>query len=382
MRYRLHFLDGIRGICALYIATYHAQLYTGHNDYKDINFGVVKSLSLLFSFGYLAVPIFIVLSGFCLAIPVANSESPNIKGGFTKYIGRRAKRILPPYYFALFMFIIMIWAIPILKIESHTAWDSKIPMDTMAIVSHVLLIQNFNLNWVFKIDGPLWSVATEWQLYFAFPVLIYLWKKIGLINVTVLSILVSLIISAFLLPAKVMHLWFLGLFSLGILGANITFSKEPKWQKFREDFPWRIFTNITLLVVTIFVVIGEHKNMSPKILETLIGFGAITLIIHYSTIEIYTDQKPVFLRLLNSKFLMILGTFSYSVYLIHSPLLGLFNLLTLRIPMTALSRWIIMEAVAVPVAVGISYVFYLLIERKFMPGHSKKELVKEPVLVK
>ena len=48
------------------------------------------------------------------------------------------------------------------------------------IVSHLLLIHNFNPDWHSKIDYPMWSVATEWQIYFLFPlVLLPVWKRFG-----------------------------------------------------------------------------------------------------------------------------------------------------------------------------------------------------------
>ena len=37
------------------------------------------------------------------------------------------------------------------------------------IASHLLLVHNLSERWIFKIDPPMWSVATEWQIYLLFP---------------------------------------------------------------------------------------------------------------------------------------------------------------------------------------------------------------------
>ena len=50
---------------------------------------------------------FIVLSGYSLMIPAARNGG-ELVGGFRRYIFRRARRILPPYYAALICSIALI----------------------------------------------------------------------------------------------------------------------------------------------------------------------------------------------------------------------------------------------------------------------------------
>lgn len=118
VRPKFEFLDGIRGLSATFVLFYHAQLFTGRGfNYIDLNV-FLRPLSIVFSFGHFAVAVFIVLSGFCLAIPMSMSSTKTLKGGFKRYILRRAKRILPPYYIALIFFILLIWFVPILHQRS------------------------------------------------------------------------------------------------------------------------------------------------------------------------------------------------------------------------------------------------------------------------
>jgi peptidoglycan/LPS O-acetylase OafA/YrhL len=123
-----------------------------------------RVLKRAFSYGHYSVAVFIVLSGFCLALPVALSPDRQLRGGFGRYIRRRALRILPPYFAALFLFIALIAVTPLLQTPAGTAWDSKIPMTKGAVLSHVALIHNVIPGLNYRIDGPMWSVATEWQI--------------------------------------------------------------------------------------------------------------------------------------------------------------------------------------------------------------------------
>ena len=73
----------------------------------------------LFRHGHYAVAVFIVLSGFCLMLPVTRDPNGRLPGGFAAYLGRRARRILPPYYAALGMCWIAIALIPALRQPAH-----------------------------------------------------------------------------------------------------------------------------------------------------------------------------------------------------------------------------------------------------------------------
>ena len=77
-RVRLDFLDGIRGLSALYVVLYHAippkavvGTSAAHNLVRKMTFPIHQ--------GHLAVAIFIVLSGYCLMLPIAKSADGQLK---------------------------------------------------------------------------------------------------------------------------------------------------------------------------------------------------------------------------------------------------------------------------------------------------------------
>ena len=70
-RLRLEYLDGLRGLAALYVVIHHAYLQsTNSEDRFFLRTPLNRALHFL-DYGHFAVAIFIVLSGYCLMIPLA-----------------------------------------------------------------------------------------------------------------------------------------------------------------------------------------------------------------------------------------------------------------------------------------------------------------------
>ena len=132
-------------MAALYVACFHAVLtatWTGvYGHFPSLPKASVMVLNLLL-FGHFGVSVFIILSGYCLMLPVARSPDGLIPGGSQAFLWRRARRILPPYYAAL-MLALLLALMPGMNRPSGTRWDQALPAwEPGAILSHLLLIQN------------------------------------------------------------------------------------------------------------------------------------------------------------------------------------------------------------------------------------------------
>ena len=183
------FLDGLRGLAALYVVLYHAQTMLREDLPKRIWLGLFP-----LELGRFSVTIFIVLSGYCLMLPIARSANQRLNGGFAGYMKRRSRRILPPYYAALVLSLLLATVFPYLHPYNVGRTPGTLNDFTYSVIlSHSLLLDNLSVGWASKINSPMWSVATEFQIYFLFPsLLIPLWRRFGLTAMVIIGFIIGL----------------------------------------------------------------------------------------------------------------------------------------------------------------------------------------------
>ncbi|QEE30873.1 acyltransferase [Terriglobus albidus] len=142
-------LDVLRGIAVLVVVLYHG-LYWGPLVTPPPHTAWSR-LSSFFTFGWLGVFLFFVLSGFLITgILLDTKDSPSYWRSF--YI-RRALRILPAFLVVVFL----------IKVAEHASWPYVA----------LCLFNLANLAPVFHIGGytyfVLWSLAVEEQFYLVWP---------------------------------------------------------------------------------------------------------------------------------------------------------------------------------------------------------------------
>ena len=364
---RLEFLDGLRAVAALYVVLFHAGAGFSTNDLPF----VARSVRHLLTFGHHAVALFIVLSGYCLMLPVARGNG-TLVSGVNHYIARRAWRILPPYYAALFTTLLLLVVAPILQTPTGTIWDDTSPAFAFGpIVTHVLVVHNLFPAWIYRINGPLWSVATEWQIYFFFPLLLLpVWRRFGLIATVSVGFLVGCA-PLFIVPQVAGRWvpWYLGLFSLGMSAAAIGFSPRPLERWLRERVPWRL-VSLALLgacLVGVTVLIKAWFGWMP-VSDALVGATTAAFLLHYTACALDDEhrKKPLVLRILESRPLVRLGHFSYSLYLIHLPIVALCYFALCPLGLSEQARMLALILVGVPASLAGAYAFFWLFERRFV----------------
>src|SRR6188474_2354465 len=87
-RLRLAHLDGLRAVAALYVVMFHA--LPGFSAERLI--GPWRLLRRAFAYGHEAVAVFIVLSGYCLMLPVLRRDPEQLSIAFGRFVRRRAFR--------------------------------------------------------------------------------------------------------------------------------------------------------------------------------------------------------------------------------------------------------------------------------------------------
>ncbi|HEY0248654.1 MAG TPA: acyltransferase [Gryllotalpicola sp.] len=360
-RVEFPYLDGIRGLAALVVVLYHAWLFTGLSGQAVSQLTIPR---LIIGHGYLGVPVFIVLSGYVLMLPLARADTLWYAKGFGSYIRRRAKRILPPYYAALLFTLILIAAIPLLRQPHGTQWDSKVPVTPGGVVSHLLMLHDLSGGWIQQINGPMWSVAVEFQIYFLMPIILVLWRFLGRWVAAAVTVVVS-VIPVYLGLGGYAHPWLLGLFAVGMLAADLTFTPAGA----------RRWTEPAALAVGLVVVAGLYVAVPVVrahgwLIEVVVGCLTAAVLVWLGRLAL-AGRRNVVTRAFGSRPMLFLGLTSYSIYLFHSPLIGLANLLLLPLHLPVLANYLVLTFGAVPLALGVSWLMFYLVERHFLNSRQR-----------
>ena len=366
---RLRYLDGLRGLAALYVVLFHAY-QEADPDLSGHQYSIVLQYATRWlTHGRFGVCVFIVLSGYCLMLPIVRSGG-KLRGGFWEYVRRRSQRILPSYHAALGLSLLLFAIIPVsLYPQMGMHWSFAYPVFTPEnILSHIALLHNLRPDSIFKINGPLWSVATEWQIYFVFALLLLpLWRSLGLVATVAIAFGIGLIPHFYqreLLEEA--SFWYLGLFALGMAGAVINFSSQPVYAWWRKEVPWdEIGRGLLLVAIAVRLWNGVPPAEAKMVEDCLAGFAIACLLVAW-TRQLTSGQlriSPV-LSLLQSRVVVGLGVFSYSLYLIHMPVLGVVQLGISFLHLTPLKTLVALLAIAVPICLICAYGFYQLFERR------------------
>lgn len=329
--------------------------------------------------GHLSVTVFIVISGFCLMLPVARAGN-QLRGGTAAFLQRRARRILPPYYGAVALCLVLIWTI--IGRPTGTLWDFPIHVSSVAIVSHLLLLQDLfatsRINYVF------WSIAVEWQIYFLFPLLVWSWRRYGP-RVTVSgALLLGYALRLGFAPTRIARAapHYLGLFALGMLAASLIETDRPSSVQLRDRLPWgRIGIACAALVCALTGAWGWRLATDRfHFIDLPVAIATMCVLVLTSRRQREHGGAPnPVTRLLSMKPLVFIGTFSYSVYLIHAPVLQIlwqYGLVPAHLGPVAMFA-LLMGPGALAV-LAVSYAFFRVFEAPFMRQSSGKRLARSP----
>lgn len=360
-------IDGLRALAALtvYVNHAYAQSWSGIKGEFPTRFPFTLFRSTLIT-GHFAVTVFIAVSGFCLALPVLKGGGV-LRGGTKNFFWRRAKRILPPYYAALFLCLLLIATI--IGEPTGSLWDVPIVIDRTAIVSHLLLVQDFfrtgRINYVF------WSIAVEWHIYFLFPAMMWLTRRVGLLRMTSLALLLGFSLAIGLKDTRVHRACphYIGVFALGVVAAYSSYSKEAIFEKIRS---FRHHGLILALALAVTLACIPLTDLSSDHREYPYYDAGIAVFAFSALVLTSTKPESLFSRLCSWKPLVWLGTFSYSLYLIHAPLLQiLWQYGTEPLGLDNEQTFIALMALGLIIVTLFAYGFFWLFERPFLSSAAK-----------
>ncbi|MFI0423387.1 acyltransferase family protein [Spongiactinospora sp. 9N601] len=347
-RARLAGLDGIRGLAALFVVLHHCRLlsYTGF----PADTGPWWSGWLLY--GHFAVGVFIVLSGFSLA--VAPARAGWRLGGLRRFAHRRLWRILPPYWPALAMSLVIAWTLVPQPGE-------EVPTLKSVLIYGLLLQDVFGSP---SPNGALWSIAVEAQLYLVFPLLILVVRRAGaavmLGAVTVVVAAVGALAPSVPAVDALMRLTpqFAALFAVGVVAAGVVSAGERT-----RRLPWHWLALLAFLpVLALILVKGSVWTVGNFFWADLAIGPPVGLLLA----AVATGRPRWLLRLLDTRPVRALGSFSYSLYLTHAPLVVVVSLLVVG-PFAApgTGKFLATLALAVPLTLVVARLFAAAFEWPF-----------------
>jgi len=387
-------LDGVRACAILFVIIFHINRMTGDNLWSRTENPLATSISTA---GGTGVTLFFVLSGFLLFMPYARALlfETTWPSGRVFYL-RRVLRIIPGYYLSLFLIILLFQ--PQYLQQGH--------LQDLALF--LTFFMDSSQSTFRQINGPFWTLATEWQFYMILPLIalviaeivkhVPIHRRLQAVTLCLVSlILCGLFVrycgfyftqnpsETFLIPRSVLNV--ILFFSFGITG------------KYTEDFaigmlvslcyiyvqhastaeklnatayrlsPWLWRVGILILVFSA-MWHSNHEMQGWPFLNWLypyydwlsemllaIGFGACIAAILFGPNQLK--------RLFEWPLLRWIGLISYSLYMWHLPLIIFFeNHVLPFIPSPSLyTTYALYWLWAVVVIFPFAFFFYVLIEK-------------------
>lgn len=323
-------LDGLRGLMALIVVCSHLYSHCGFTTDS-----LWRPLQFL-TYGPMAVDVFIILSGFVIFLLLDNSQEH-----FGSFIWRRFMRLFPAYAVCLGLSVAISFSV--------IGWLESLPWHNSQRIREIIqnsqwTLDNFgaNLGWhLTMLHGLIphellpnstgafldvaWSVSLEWQFYLVAPFIFFLVKRNWGLAACLVGVwlsyrsiryfgtweltgrLATYRLHAFL-PLK-LHFFFIGVLSY------FTY-------KFVHQFA-RTLPAVALPAVVLATIIFID---SYAIWIWVAVFG--TLLVPQGTEGGWMAR--VISRVLNARIVQSVGRVSYSVYLLHMPVIFLATAVLLR----------------------------------------------------
>lgn len=271
--------------------------------------------------GEAAVITFFVLSGFVLALPYFGATPPNY-GGF---VVKRICRICIPYYVALILAVIVYLAQGVTSMSDPGIWEPTIwdPDPSLTVTLFVRHLFCFVLG-VYTdtgLDAPAWSLIPEMRVSIIFPLLVMLVRrpKLGVpitIGLYGAGLWLSKAYGQFFIfpfaPNNILSSYFMTVYFLPcfIVGIMLAAHRDAILTRM-VNLPDIIILLLWLVVFGSFCYVGPYEIMQPM----AIGASALLVVLVQTT--------GIAVRILQTGVFQWLGRISYSLFLVHVPLIYL-----------------------------------------------------------
>jgi peptidoglycan/LPS O-acetylase OafA/YrhL len=319
-------LTPLRGIAALLTVIYHVDLMIGGGDML-----IKYSHSMVLSRMYLMVDFFFILSGFIMCHVYGEMFAVSVKyEAFKKFTIARFARVYPLHFVMLF-YTIILWYV------SAQAGIPKQPIlqtanNGFSIITNLLLVQSMNLhNWFSWVHAS-WSISVEWWAYMLFPFLVAPFSRlssVGKITISALCIIGYLAIMFYLIPLVKISPAITAIF--GGKGG------PTAGDSLNVSFQFGYVRCLCGFILGMMVYQGYKRDWGKNLLGN--GYTIIALALcsfacmHFTLPDVFAVSFFPFIllsgaygskrinKVFGTKALQKLGDLSFTIYLVHQPLI-------------------------------------------------------------
>jgi peptidoglycan/LPS O-acetylase OafA/YrhL len=350
---RVEYVDGLRALAAIWVVLHHTlEVAAPATLLRAPVLGpVVQSLA----YGQFPVMVFLMISGFVLYYPCVrrNRESPRVTTTTAVFYRRRVRRIAPPYLWAGAFCLAMV-AVPALQ---GGPWVPLRDIGWANIGAHLGFVHNLFRSSATSIDYPMWSIGLEVQLYVLFPLLVWAFVKLGTRVVLPATLVLAVVVYGTYkhMPAGIGFavrsgpLAYLEIFALGMFAAAQTVrgrTMAPRWS-------WVVIAIAGFTAIRF----GSGNGLVHDLATAAAAFSILMLCV---------GAGSATSRALSTRWLVGIGVFSYSVYLIHAPVLHVLDLSLDNLNVPNDLQFALLVAIGLPIILAVSYGFHRAFERPFM----------------
>lgn len=353
---RVNSIQFLRAVAALLVVYEHSM-----DIQTEFGISWQQKLFHLKYFGCIGVDLFFVISGFIITY-VANKYNGLDEG--VHFLKKRFFRINPVYYIATFIFL----GVYLLQMYMYAPLRSFFYDTTNSLIDSALIIP---LSGDIKFYAPLlivgWTLSFEWLFYLLF--FIFIAGNVKRKTLFLSSLILLLIILGLLVQSSDLRLNFITNpimleFVSGVLICQVYLS--------HKKMPVTI--GILLLsfgVISYLILIRLGYGTVWNYLETISGKSSLARFLLWGIPSsslvigcVLLEKNAKLHKLWSNKWVLLAGDASYSIYLIHWPVLILLMMLYRKIGFFLPVD--IMIWLQVIIAVFISIAFYKLIEKPLL----------------
>jgi len=340
-------IDHLRFFAAVMLMIHH---FRGNINW-DGSYSANAMIRLWMENGSSGVSFFLVLTGFLFCL-ISNSGDKQIKYG--GYLYNRILRIFPLMIFLVFIVICC-------------SRQQSSPMDILRIITLQLNTGNTYTGWghEFFPSGPIWTIAVEFQFYLIFPFIALFLHRYGpkyLLGLVVLMVATRFNVAT-LKGGEIYYNMYhtmvgrLDQFSIGIL---FGFAYQKGYFKFLSKWSLLIPVAISSIAALTYLFTFNKTTVGYSTWSftvEAICWGAIAVCYLNASLP---DIKPI------NTALSYLGMTSFSMYLLHLPVGGMFNKIMGWGSPETVSSSLEESMIRIPIIIAVSFFTFYMIEKPFM----------------